>query len=72
MLVLVIGCKAPEAITLPVLTLEPTPEISARYLGDAAYGIYLVRPDQVIAARWQDIDAQAIQEQANAIWEGRA
>jgi 3-(3-hydroxy-phenyl)propionate hydroxylase len=72
MRVLVIGRQAPEGITLPVLTVEPTPEISQRYLGDAAFGIYLIRPDQIVAARWQDVDAKAIEEQANAIWEGRA
>jgi 3-(3-hydroxy-phenyl)propionate hydroxylase len=43
-------------------TLQPaiTDTLRARYLGDAPHAIYLIRPDQIIAARWHDITANEI------------
>ncbi|MFK7753042.1 MAG: FAD-dependent oxidoreductase [Sedimentitalea sp.] len=32
---------------------DPTGALAARYLGDAPHAIYLIRPDQHVAARWQ-------------------
>jgi 3-(3-hydroxy-phenyl)propionate hydroxylase len=56
-----IGAKVPErlrahGLTVPCLTLEPTPEIAARYLGAARSAVYLIRPDQHVAARWECFD----------------
>ena len=51
---LCLNCKAPEGANLPVLELETAdmPELTQRYLAVAASAVYLVRPDQHIAARW--------------------
>ncbi|MBU9696959.1 FAD-dependent oxidoreductase [Rhodobacteraceae bacterium HSP-20] len=62
---LAIGADAPEALsahglTVPCLRLEPTPEIAARYLGGAAGAVYLIRPDQHVAARWDRFDGTAV------------
>lgn len=34
--------------------------LKQRYLGDAAAGVYLVRPDQHVAARWEAFDEAAV------------
>jgi 3-(3-hydroxy-phenyl)propionate hydroxylase len=72
MVLLALGQAAPEGTGLRVLTPALTPEIRARYLGDAERALYLVRPDQVIAARWKSAEAAAVTAQVTAIWEGRA
>jgi 3-(3-hydroxy-phenyl)propionate hydroxylase len=70
---LAVGDIAPPDTTLPVITAEMNDHIRARYLGDAARGaLYLIRPDQVVAARWADTaDADDIATAAKDIWEGR-
>lgn len=72
MMLLAIGVEVPAGTDLPVLDLEVTPEIRARYLGDAPGALYLVRPDQVVAARWAEADVAQIRAAVAAIWEGRA
>ena len=62
---LTIGAEAPEGLeveglTLDRLAIKATPEIAARYLGEAASAVYLIRPDQHVAARWPAYDAQAV------------
>ncbi|MGJ8623051.1 MAG: FAD-dependent oxidoreductase [Yoonia sp.] len=58
---LAIGTDAPLGIDLPVLHIaEPAPEITARYLGDADAALYLIRPDQHVAARWRTATADQI------------
>ena len=52
-----IGTKLParldaHGLTLSALPLEATPEITTRYLGTARSAVYLIRPDQHVAARW--------------------
>ena len=42
------------------LATKPSDALAARYLGDAKTAVYLIRPDQHIAARWPEFDAQAI------------
>jgi 3-(3-hydroxy-phenyl)propionate hydroxylase len=63
---LTIGADAPESlvidgVTVPRLALEASPEIAARYLGEAASAVYLIRPDQHVAARWPAYDAAAVE-----------
>ena len=62
---LTIGAEAPESlevdgVTVTRLALEATPEIAARYLGKAASAVYLIRPDQHVAARWPAYDEAAV------------
>ncbi|WP_298815792.1 FAD-dependent oxidoreductase [uncultured Roseibium sp.] len=39
---------------------EIGPEIKERYLGDLEAAVYLFRPDQHVAARWRDFDADKL------------
>lgn len=55
-----------DGIALRTITLEtsrddPTGAIAARYLGDQPQGIYLIRPDQHIVARWATASAAEIE-----------
>jgi 3-(3-hydroxy-phenyl)propionate hydroxylase len=56
---LALGRPAPKT-DLPVVAPEVTRTLRARYLGAAPHAVYLIRPDQVVAARWVDADATAI------------
>jgi len=66
---LTIDADAPNAVSIdgvvcPRLALstkeDPQGYLRHRYLGDAAAGIYLVRPDQHVAARWERFDKAAV------------
>ncbi len=69
--VLVLNAPAPElddvaGIAVKTLRLDtsvddPTGALRARYLGDAAQAIYLIRPDQHVAARWQKASGAEIE-----------
>lgn len=72
MTILAIGEDAPEGTGLKVLDVEATSEIRDRYLGNADRALYLIRPDQIIAARWLKAGTDEILSQVSAIWEGRA
>jgi 3-(3-hydroxy-phenyl)propionate hydroxylase len=39
---------------------DPTGGLAARYLGDATSAVYLIRPDQHVAARWNSFDETAL------------
>ena len=41
---------------------DSTDALSERYLGSASQAVYLIRPDQHIAARWSTFDSDAIHE----------
>jgi 3-(3-hydroxy-phenyl)propionate hydroxylase len=43
-------------------TVNVTPELRDRYLGRKQQAVYLVRPDQHIAARWETFDADAVRK----------
>jgi 3-(3-hydroxy-phenyl)propionate hydroxylase len=66
-----IGQPAPRVPGLVTLGVETTPEVRARYLGGATRALYLIRPDQIVAARWQTAAPEAIATAAAAIWEDR-
>jgi 3-(3-hydroxy-phenyl)propionate hydroxylase len=64
---LCIGVDVPEVPkvgdwTLGLLALEGTADLQARYLGRANRAVYLIRPDQHVAARWDHFDAGAVAE----------
>ncbi|MGH1369734.1 MAG: FAD-dependent oxidoreductase [Maritimibacter sp.] len=65
--ILAINTNAPKTlteagITVTTLSLPASLEITARYLGDAPCAIYLIRPDQHIAARWPSYDETALRK----------
>ena len=65
---LALGCDAPETelrVVKPVLT----EMIRKRYLGDQAQALYLIRPDQVVAARWLSASADAVESALAQSWE---
>ncbi len=60
-----IEAEAPDTLTahglaVPRLALTATPELRARYLGDATGAVYLIRPDHHVAARWPAYEADAV------------
>ena len=69
---LCLGREAPAGVGARVLTPALTDLIRARYLGAAHAGLYLIRPDQVIAARWANADANRINQTIADLWEGRS
>ncbi|MDO8984607.1 FAD-dependent monooxygenase [Cypionkella sp.] len=66
---LALGCDAPELglrVVKPVLT----DMIRRRYLGDQPQAVYLIRPDQVVAARWLSVSAAGVAAALEQSWEG--
>jgi 3-(3-hydroxy-phenyl)propionate hydroxylase len=58
-------------VTRLALSSSGNPELADRYLGKAKSAVYLMRPDQHVAARWAHFDEQAVREAVN-IATGRA
>lgn len=67
--VLALGCDTPE-VGLRVVQPTVTETIRKRYLGDQQQAIYLIRPDQVVAARWLNASASEIAAALAQSWKG--
>lgn len=65
-----INCQIPNA-PLPVVTPDPNPTICKHYLGGAPQAVYLIRPDQVIAARWVNPTTDIMIETTTDLMKGR-
>ena len=63
------GVRVPDGVRK--LMLEPDEILRERYLGHEEAATYLVRPDQVIAARWRDPSPDDIEDAVQRMWEGR-
>lgn len=67
---LALNTTAPEVShALPIHTVtitDITPALRDRYLGEAPHALYLIRPDQHVAARWPTASAAQIQDAINA------
>lgn len=70
---LAINTDAPDQLTASGLEIKMIslstkyiPELKERYLGDADSGVYLLRPDQYVAARWDEYDEKAVIAALNA------
>ncbi len=64
---LTLDAEAPESLTAHgvtaqglALTAQDNNALRARYLGEAARAVYLIRPDQHVAARWDRFDEAAV------------
>ena len=69
--VLVAFGEAPDLAGLPVLRPQPNAAVIRRWLGSEVTALYLVRPDQVIAARWVTATADEVAQALAAAQEGR-
>jgi 3-(3-hydroxy-phenyl)propionate hydroxylase len=63
--ILALGCAAQDVsahgLSAQALSiLAPSDALRARYLGNAAQAVYLIRPDQHVVARWNSFDADDI------------
>ncbi|MEO0653799.1 MAG: FAD-dependent oxidoreductase [Pseudomonadota bacterium] len=67
---LALNTAAPELTGAQTLTPELSDPMRRRYLGDAPQALYLIRPDQVVAARWTTAQTDTIQAEIDAIWTG--
>ncbi|MEM6478898.1 MAG: FAD-dependent oxidoreductase [Pseudomonadota bacterium] len=60
---LALRAQVPEDEALGVVSVpRPSRQMAERYLGDAQSALYLIRPDQHVAARWPDYEREAISE----------
>ena len=66
-----IGCDVPEIEGVRPLKVELNEYVRKRYLGTADHAVYLIRPDQIVAARWIGPKAEDIRKAANSIWNAK-
>ena len=66
---LTIDADAPDSlvyggieVTRVALSADGNPELAERYLEDAGSAVYLMRPDQHVAARWDSFDAAEVKK----------
>jgi 3-(3-hydroxy-phenyl)propionate hydroxylase len=67
--VLAIGCPAPVVPGAVRVEVAVTDVIAKRYLGAAQSAFYLIRPDQIVAARWTAASADEVTKALGAIWQ---
>ncbi len=67
--VMAIGAEISGLRGAAVITPKVNPDVKARYLGDAPGAIYVIRPDQIVAARWISAELDTVQAAIDAIWE---
>ena len=69
--IMTIDAEAPDQVSTGGLTAtrlalraadDVTGGLATRYLGGAESGVYLIRPDQIVAARWAAYDEDAVKE----------
>ena len=65
---LALGAPAPEGTGLKVVAPEVTEVLARRYLGASPQALYLLRPDQIVAARWVTATAADVAAALDAIW----
>ncbi|TCP58695.1 3-(3-hydroxy-phenyl)propionate hydroxylase [Rhodovulum bhavnagarense] len=65
------NCDPPAGLEVPKLRAEVNETVRRRYLGRADRALYLIRPDQVVAARWVAAEPKAVSAALRALWEGR-
>jgi 3-(3-hydroxy-phenyl)propionate hydroxylase len=70
-ILLAIGQPATEVTGLKSFSLTATPDLRTRYLGGAPSALYLIRPDQIVAARWLQATPTMIADALAAIWKDR-
>ena len=66
--VLALGQPAPKVDGARSLQPEMNDQLQRRYLGTAERAIYLIRPDQVVAARWITASSEDISAALSAAW----
>jgi 3-(3-hydroxy-phenyl)propionate hydroxylase len=69
-IIVAVGTVAPSVAGTKTLTLAVTDKLQARYLGQVDQAVYLIRPDQVVAARWVDPSEDGITAAIRQIWNG--
>ncbi|HQY43267.1 MAG TPA: FAD-dependent oxidoreductase [Paracoccaceae bacterium] len=69
---LCLNAAAPDGVHADPVSAEINDFVRARYLGQAGAGLYLIRPDQIVAARWTEANAVTINAALEAMWEGRS
>ena len=68
--VLALGQDAPKVAGTRALHPKLNDHLKTRFLGEATQAIYLIRPDQVVAARWISASADEIKAALDAAWRG--
>ena len=63
-----LGVGVPDMPGLKVVAPEVNAEVRSRYLGPAAKALYLIRPDQIIVARWLEFQTDQIAAALQQIW----
>ena len=66
--VLGVGCKPPRVEGAKSIPADLNEFVRQRYLGSQPKAIYLVRPDQVVQARWKNPSRSDIQRSLKRMW----